>query len=314
MANHLELCEIILSSEMLTTMSRGILNLIFCSVCLDHHTHPHNPKKNDHLLTTMPRVIFNVICSKEGGLIISRSSLRSWSSNNAKMDMRGNVDHDNDQNKTGTSTKTSPDCLETPSRKFPLRDSDRWVRWEIEHKRCSLLSLKMGNAKEERHGSIKWPCCAYTMYIKIENVFFIRTETTSWTGAATSFSFPTSSLAGPSTDQVNSEVYKFFILVSFPSSHSRASGSGKLSRVLHPVNIGQFLLLRQIRLWLLRQQRHDWEVQDRLQRLRTQMLQSTMQEYQKHNATATRLNAKWLWKSQSAVLVTNKCKMPTRSV
>ena len=40
-------------------------------------------------------------------------------------DMRGNVDHDYDQNKTGTSTKTSPDCLETPLRKFPLRDSDR---------------------------------------------------------------------------------------------------------------------------------------------------------------------------------------------
>ena len=77
MANHVEHCEMILFSEMLTTMSRGILNLIFCSVCLDHHIHPHNPKKNDHLLTTMSRVIFNVICSKEGGLIISRSSLRS---------------------------------------------------------------------------------------------------------------------------------------------------------------------------------------------------------------------------------------------
>ena len=172
----------------------------------------------------------------------------------------------------------------------------------------------MGNSKEERHASINWPCCAYTMYIKIKNVFFIRTETTSWTGAATSFSFPTSSLAGPSTDQVNSEVYKFFILVSSPSPPSRASGLGRLSRVLHKVDVDQFLLLRQIRLWLLRQQRHDWEVQDRLQRLRTQMLQSTMQEYQKHNATATRLNAKLLWKSQSAVLVTNKCKMPTRSV
>ena len=136
MANHVEHCEMILFSEMLTTMSRGIFDLIFCSAFLDHHTHPHNPKKNDHLLTTMSRVIFNVICSKEGGLIISRSSLRSWSSNNEKMDMRdmrGNVDHDNDQNKTGTSTKTSPDCLETPLRKFPLRDSDRWVRWEIEH-------------------------------------------------------------------------------------------------------------------------------------------------------------------------------------
>ena len=175
----------------------------------------------------------------------------------------------------------------------------------------------MGIAKEERPGSIKWPCCAYTMYIKIKNVFFIRTETTSWTGAATSFSFPTSSLAGPSTDQVNSEIHNFLCKSfprQFPSPHSRAGGMGKLTRVLDPVNAGQFLLLRQIRLWLLRQQRHDWEVQDRLQRLRTQMLQSTMQEYQKHNATATRLNARLLWKSQSAVLVTNKCKMPTRSV
>ena len=107
---------------------------------------------------------------------------------------------------------------------------------------------------------------------------------------------------------------QFFFLVSSPSPPSRASGLGRLSRVLHKVNVDQFLLLRQIRLWLLRQQRHDWEVQDRLQRLRTQMLPSTMQEYQKHNATATRLNARLLWKSQSAVLVTNKCKMPTRSV
>ena len=106
----------------------------------------------------------------------------------------------------------------------------------------------------------------------------------------------------------------FLSLVSSPSPPSRASGVGRLSRVLHKVNVDQFLLLRQIRLWLLRQQRHDWEVQDRLQRLRTQMLQSTMQEYQKHNATATRLNARLLWKSQSAVLVTNKCKKPTRSV
>ena len=107
---------------------------------------------------------------------------------------------------------------------------------------------------------------------------------------------------------------QFFFLVSSPSPPSRASGLGRLSRVLHKVNVDQFLLLRQIRLWLLRQQRHDWEVQDRLQRLRTQMLPSTMQEYQKHNATATRLNARLLWKSQSAVLVTNKCKKPTRSV
>ena len=107
---------------------------------------------------------------------------------------------------------------------------------------------------------------------------------------------------------------QFFFLVSSPSPPSRASGLGRLSRVLHKVDVDQFLLLRQIRLWLLRQQRHDWEVQDRLQRLRTQMLPSTMQEYQKHNATATRLNARLLWKSQSAVLVTNKCKMPTRSV
>merc|ERR1712004_194774 len=36
------------------------------------------------------------------------------------------------------------------------------------------------------------------------------------------------------------------------------------------------------------------EKYNRLQRLRTQMLPSTMQEYQKHNASATRLNARLL--------------------
>ena len=137
MANHLEHCEIILSSKMLTTISRVIFDLIFCLLHFLIITHILIILRR--MITCWPRCLGwsstwsaarRVDWLSVGHLSgLELQTMQIW----GMRDMRGNVDHDNDPNKTVTSTKTSPDCLEAPLRKFPPRDSDRWVRWAIEH-------------------------------------------------------------------------------------------------------------------------------------------------------------------------------------
>ena len=102
------------------------------------------------IMMMITRVIFNVICSREGGEVISRSSLRSrlylvkcdndddklwqwwWSLGREKSSLSSSSSWTSSSwsSSPGTSMRTSPVCPGTPLTKLQLKDSDPWLRWE----------------------------------------------------------------------------------------------------------------------------------------------------------------------------------------